>query len=155
MVVTLRHPGRNEAEMRLAGLRLAHWRAREPIRLPAHRSTGQPSSPGLPADIAALSALLRSVRRAPVEALRLFARGGIGDAAATAVLYGASWSLVGTYLATTGLRPALLALQPEFDGPARVRVVASAAMRVRVFALVRGALAALWAMRIGLRRTGN
>ncbi len=146
----LEYPGGSGAEIRLYGWTLSRW---APLRPNAERSPAEAPSEGSGQTasplryIEALGAFLSPIRRAPVEDLRVAARGSTGDPAATALLYGAAWSLLGTVCAARGLRPQRADLQPVLAGPAEMRALGEAKVRITVGSLLLGAVRALRVLR--------
>lgn len=146
----LEYPVGSGAEVQLYGWTLSRWASlrpdakRSPAAAPSEAS-GQAASPAR--YIEALGAFFAPIRRAPVEDLRVAARGSTGDPAATALLYGAAWSLLGTACAVRGLRPQRADLQPVLEGPAEMRALGEAKVRIAVGSLLLGAVRALWALR--------
>ena len=149
---TVRVPGFSEAEIETLGVALSFWRA-HPLThegLPGARpQEGLPparSPQPIPRVVhapQALEALVRRLQSAEVKKLRLRARGGTGDAAGTALLYGAAWTAVGGFLTASQIRPELVRLEPVMDGPAQGTLDGSCAVDVRVFTLLRSGAAAL------------
>ncbi len=147
----LAYPGVSEAQVRLFRWTLSSWTSAPVPWAPPSPSGGAQGGGMNPAaqlrDIEALGAMLAPLRAAPVGDLRIAAEGSSGDPAVTALLYGFAWSAVGTFLSLRGLRPALLSLSPQLQGPAALRAYGEAEIPVTPFTLLLGALRALRVMR--------
>jgi hypothetical protein len=96
--------------------------------------------------VAAIDAFFATLRRVPVKKAQLAAEGGVGDPAATALLYGAAWALVGGLVTAKG-EPVEIVLTPRLEGPAGGRLDARAEVSLTSFRLLLGVLRALRARR--------
>ncbi|MDA8345818.1 MAG: DUF2953 domain-containing protein [Thermaerobacter sp.] len=147
----LAYPGVSVAQVRLYAWTLSRWSSLPELPLQRQSPPAKPdgnaqesgSGPNSLRSIEAFSAFLSPLRSAPVGALRIVARGSTGDPATTALLYGAAWSVLGTFLAARGLRPQELSLQPQLLGPAEVNAYGEAEVQVTLLSLAAGALHAL------------
>lgn len=95
--------------------------------------------PSLERALAALSALLSPLRPVPVTGAEVQMLGGVGDAAATATLYGAVWAVLGALMTASGIEPRLITIEPRLDGPPSLNARARAEMRVPVWRILCGA----------------
>ncbi len=153
LFVRLRYPGVSEAEARLFGWTLSSWTsiaaaAADPSQGGPQSGAGNAASgPGPLRDLKAFAAFLAPLRSAPVGDLRIAAQGSAGDPAATALLYGAAWSVLGTFLAVRGLRPREIQIEPLLQGPAEWRASGEAELRVMPWSLILGGVRALRVLR--------
>ncbi len=96
--------------------------------------------------MAAVQAFFQSLRRTPVRGAQLEAEGGVGDPAATALLYGLTWAAVGG-LGTAQGQQVPVRLTPRLEGPARGRLDARAKVSLTLGQLLLAGLRALRAFR--------
>ena len=148
----LHWPGFSEAQVRLGPVCLSRWHAAGP-RLPHRRpakakavGAKTPLRPG-PAQMAqALHAFFAVLGRSRISQARLRMEGGVGDPAATAVLYGAAWALAGG-AATAGGAGGRLEIVPRLEGPATGSLEESAEVTVTPWQLATAAFTAIAALR--------
>lgn len=110
---------------------------------------GSAGGPGAGQALFALRALLDPLRPVPVRGARFALRGGTGDAATTAVLYGALWAAISTWAEVSGTQPEMLRVEPTLEGAANLWAMAAAEIRPPLWRLVLGGLRALRALRSG------
>ncbi len=144
-------PGFSEAEVRLGPWLCSRWQATGPRwpkrqRREGSRDKGARSTVSPMGVMAAFGAFFAALGRAPVRGLELEAEGGVGDPAATALIYGAAWAVLGG-LATSAGGPARVRLTPRLEGPAGGRLHARGEVTVTLGRLLLAALKAFAAMR--------
>lgn len=98
-------------------------------------------------ELRALDELFSTLRREPVRDARIALRGGTGDAATTAVLYGTAWALVSAVMTASGTGAERVELEPRFDGPPVFEASAGARFRAPLWLLVLGGIRAARALR--------
>ena len=151
----LHWPGFSEAEVRLGPWLVSRWQASGPSwprRSQAAGSRGGDAkgavSPPLVGVTEAVGAFFAALQRAPVGGLELEAEGGLGDPAATALLYGAAWAALGGLMAAAG-HPVRVRLTPRLEGPGGGKLHARGEVAVTLGRLALAALRALAVMRRG------
>jgi hypothetical protein len=93
-----------------------------------------------------VQAFFAALTPAGVVQARLRVEGGVGDPAATAVLYGAAWALLGGALAVTA-HPGRLEIVPRLEGPATGRLEEGAVVTLTPGRILLAACRALRALR--------
>lgn len=113
------------------------------------KASGSGGGTAVGRSLRALRVLLDPLRQVPVRNAQVIIRGGTGDAAATAVLYGAVWAALSTWVKVSGTEPKLLRVEPTLEGPPDLWAKAGAQVSLPIWRLLLGGCRAMRTMGSG------